>query len=97
MYHTNTPGPVPCHKCGAQPGELCRTKSGRSASQWHEGRIHAEWQAKRYAAMSFEERAEERAKRHALREKINRYREASKPEPKSLVQRVVSTITRWVA
>lgn len=42
-YHANTnKSTTVCTRCGARPGELCRSKSGRVASQWHGNREHQE-------------------------------------------------------
>lgn len=46
-YHANTPSRFSCTRCGAKPGEPCRTKSGRVASQWHDYRETREWLWKR--------------------------------------------------
>lgn len=42
-YHANThESTITCPRCGARPGELCRSKSGRIASQWHRDREYHE-------------------------------------------------------
>jgi uncharacterized protein YjiS (DUF1127 family) len=95
MYHANTPSPVACLKCGAQPGELCRSKSGRVASQWHtnrEVRSHLK-------EMTPAEREEMSVKIATLRTLLDKHTKPvpTTPEPKSLIRRIVSTVTRWVA